>query len=53
MEKLFWECFNDTGRLDMYLLYKEFKQKQETQNYNENKCQQSFQAKLEGDEHLI
>lgn len=53
MEKLFWECFNNTGRLDMYLLYKDFKQEQEAQNPKENEYKQSFLTRLEGEEHLL
>lgn len=51
MEKLLWECFNKTGRLDMYLLYKDFKQ--DPQNPNENKYNQSFLSSIEDEEHLL
>ena len=35
MKNIFWESFCETGRIDMYMLYKEFGQEQNLKNPTE------------------
>ncbi|WP_143402844.1 YqzL family protein [Garciella nitratireducens] len=45
MKKLFWKCFFETGKIDMYLLYKEYEKEEKTkQIYQIDDQTQSFQS---------
>lgn len=50
MKNLFWECFCETGKIDMYLLYKEYEEGEKNQEIYEMEQTQSSQVQsdLEG-----
>lgn len=48
VKNLFWECFCETGKIDMYLLYKEYEEEEKNQEIYEMEQTQSSQ--VQGDE---
>ncbi len=47
MEKLLWELFNKTGRLDLYLLYRDFIKDFSDKDFHCKKQEQVFLSSLE------
>ena len=42
MEKLLWEWFNKTGRLDLYLLYRDFIEAHDCKDFYYKKQEKNF-----------
>lgn len=47
MEKLLWEWFNKTGRLDLYLLYRDFIEAHDCKDFYYKKQEKNFLSNLE------